>query len=155
MTKIASETKCTIVVVGDSRTGKSALLHRFVHKSFQPVRHILLLSFKYVVLTIDIFFDNQLLRLDRLKQWCRKVKNFGGASANGNLATPGWNRVNWSAKYGGEGPVAPSAPPVPAPLSSKEVSEAPSLVNFLKTTLWSNGAVLVLFVFFFVWFIHT
>ena len=67
MTKIASETKCTIVVVGDSRTGKSALLHRFVHKSFQPVRHILLLSFKYVVLTIDIFFDNQLLRLDRFK----------------------------------------------------------------------------------------
>jgi GTPase SAR1 family protein len=48
MTKIASETKCTIVVVGDSRTGKSALLHRFVHKSFQPVRHVLtLLLFKY------------------------------------------------------------------------------------------------------------
>ena len=35
--KIASETKCTIVVIGDSRTGKSALLHRFVHKTFQPV----------------------------------------------------------------------------------------------------------------------
>ena len=67
MTKIASETKCTIVVVGDSRTGKSALLHRFVHKSFQPVRHVLiLLLFKYVVLTIDIFVDNQLLRLDSI-----------------------------------------------------------------------------------------
>ena len=35
--KIASETKCTVVVVGDSRTGKSALLQRFVHKNFQPV----------------------------------------------------------------------------------------------------------------------
>eukprot|EP00093_Oithona_nana_P012288 12288.XXX_509788_505627_1 [CDS] Oithona nana genome sequencing. len=35
--KIASEAKCTIVVIGDSRTGKSVLLHRFVHKTFQPV----------------------------------------------------------------------------------------------------------------------
>ena len=35
--KIASETKCTVVVVGDSRTGKSALLQRFVHRNFQPV----------------------------------------------------------------------------------------------------------------------
>ena len=70
MTKIASETKCTIVVVGDSRTGKSALLHRFVHKSFQPVRHVLiLLLFKYVVLTIDIFVDNQLLRLDSIVRY--------------------------------------------------------------------------------------
>ena len=36
--KIASETKCTVVVVGDSRTGKSALLQRFSQKTFQPVR---------------------------------------------------------------------------------------------------------------------
>ena len=35
--KMASEAKCTIVVIGDSRTGKSVLLHRFVHKTFQPV----------------------------------------------------------------------------------------------------------------------
>ena len=35
--KIASETKCTVVVVGDSRTGKSALLQRFSQKTFQPV----------------------------------------------------------------------------------------------------------------------
>ena len=46
MTKIASETKCTIVVVGDSRTGKSALLHRVVHKTFQPVRNFLLIKYK-------------------------------------------------------------------------------------------------------------
>ena len=58
MTKIASETKCTIVVVGDSRTGKSALLHRFVHKSFQPVRRVLLLLFKYLL--TYIFVDNLL-----------------------------------------------------------------------------------------------
>ena len=38
MTKIASETKCTVVVVGDSRTGKSALLQRFVHKKFTSIR---------------------------------------------------------------------------------------------------------------------
>ena len=47
----------------------------------------------------------------KYSQWCRKVKNFGWASGNGghNLPTPGWNRVNWSAKYWG-GPVAPPAP---------------------------------------------
>ena len=43
-------------------------------------------------------------------QRCRKVKNFGGASGNGghNLPNPGWNRVNWSAKYwGGQWPPRP------------------------------------------------
>ena len=52
-------------------------------------------------------------------QWCRKVKNFRGASGNGghNLPTPGWNRINCSAKYWEGGSVAPPASPVPAPLN--------------------------------------
>ena len=55
-------------------------------------------------------------------QWCRKVKNIGGATSKGwaESAPHGWNRVNWSAKYWG-GPVAPLAPPVPAPLSRIEL----------------------------------
>jgi GTPase SAR1 family protein len=46
--KIASETKCTVVVVGDSRTGKSALLTRFVHKTFQQVRQCLNSTLLYI-----------------------------------------------------------------------------------------------------------
>lgn len=49
--KIASETRCTVVVVGDSRTGKSALLQRFVHQNFQPVRS----SFILLLLQITTF----------------------------------------------------------------------------------------------------
>ena len=60
--KIASETKCTIVVIGDSRTGKSALLHRFVHKTFQPVsflKHDIYFLFLCQSPIIVIFFNNE------------------------------------------------------------------------------------------------
>ena len=43
-------------------------------------------------------------------QWCRKVKNIGGATSKGwaESAPHGWNRVNWSAKYwGGQWPPWP------------------------------------------------
>ena len=36
--KLASETQCTVVVAGDSRIGKTALIQRFVNKTFQQVR---------------------------------------------------------------------------------------------------------------------
>ena len=35
--KKASEVKCTVVVVGDSRVGKTALIQRFVNKTFKQV----------------------------------------------------------------------------------------------------------------------
>ena len=49
-------------------------------------------------------------------QRCRKVKKFGGpvVISGDNLPSPGWNRVNWSAKYWGPGD--PLAPPIPASL---------------------------------------
>ena len=37
--KMASETQCTVVVAGDSRVGKTALIQRFVNKTFQQVSH--------------------------------------------------------------------------------------------------------------------
>ena len=45
-------------------------------------------------------------------QWCRKGKKFGGPVVMGehNLPSPGWNRVNWSAKYWGA-----RVPPAPVP----------------------------------------
>ena len=55
--KMASEAKCTIVVIGDSRTGKSVLLHRFVHKTFQPVSKN--------QIGIFLFFSNHLLVISR------------------------------------------------------------------------------------------
>ena len=36
--KKASEVRCTVVVVGDSRVGKTALIQRFVNKTFKQVR---------------------------------------------------------------------------------------------------------------------
>ena len=51
--KIASEVQCTVVVVGDSRTGKTSLIQRFVNNTFQQVR----LSF-YIIFDVynhDIF----------------------------------------------------------------------------------------------------
>ena len=36
--KIASEVQCTVVVVGDSRTGKTSLIQRFVNNTFNQVR---------------------------------------------------------------------------------------------------------------------
>ena len=36
--KIASEVQCTVVVVGDSRTGKTSLIKRFVNNTFHQVR---------------------------------------------------------------------------------------------------------------------
>ena len=37
--KMASETQCTVVVAGDSRVGKTALIQRFVNKTFQQVSY--------------------------------------------------------------------------------------------------------------------
>jgi GTPase SAR1 family protein len=37
--KLSSEMACTVVVVGDSRVGKTALIQRFVQKTFQQVSH--------------------------------------------------------------------------------------------------------------------
>ena len=37
MTKLASKMRCTVVVLGDSRVGKSALIRRFVEGEFKEV----------------------------------------------------------------------------------------------------------------------
>ena len=42
--KIASEVGCTVVVVGDSRIGKTSLIQRFVKNTFNQVRNLYLLS---------------------------------------------------------------------------------------------------------------
>ena len=42
--KIASEVGCTVVVVGDSRIGKTSLIQRFVKNTFSQVRNLYLLS---------------------------------------------------------------------------------------------------------------
>ena len=47
-----------------------------------------------------------------IDQWCRKVKNIGGAQS----ALPGWNRVNWSAKYWRGGGRGSPWPPVALPV---------------------------------------
>ena len=45
--KIASEVQCTVVVVGDSRTGKTSLIQRFVNNTFNQVRKFSLLMLCY------------------------------------------------------------------------------------------------------------
>ena len=50
--KIASEVQCTVVVVGDSRTGKTSLIQRFVNNTFQQVR----LSFYILLSFYNIFY---------------------------------------------------------------------------------------------------
>ena len=41
--KIASEVGCTVVVVGDSRIGKTSLIQRFVKNTFNQVSNLYLL----------------------------------------------------------------------------------------------------------------
>ena len=48
--KIASEVKCTVVVVGDSRTGKTSLIQRFVNNTFNQVR---LFSYCIIIITTN------------------------------------------------------------------------------------------------------
>jgi GTPase SAR1 family protein len=54
--KLSSETSCTVVVVGDSRVGKTSLIQRFVQKTFQQVRH----SAKHLFDTISFSLANRL-----------------------------------------------------------------------------------------------
>jgi GTPase SAR1 family protein len=51
--KLASETECTVVVAGDSRVGKTAIIQRFVNKTFQQVRHHFKVCFKQKYLQHD------------------------------------------------------------------------------------------------------
>ena len=47
--KIASEVQCTVVVVGDSRTGKTSLIQRFVNNTFNQVRKFSLKMLRHKV----------------------------------------------------------------------------------------------------------
>ena len=56
--KIASEVQCTVVVVGDSRTGKTSLIQRFVNNSFASVHFTV--SMYYVdekLFSVFLFLD--------------------------------------------------------------------------------------------------
>ena len=62
--KIASEVGCTVVVVGDSRIGKTSLIQRFVKNTFNQVRNLYLLS---IILkckpcqTVQMLYDIKML----------------------------------------------------------------------------------------------
>ena len=62
--KIASEVGCTVVVVGDSRIGKTSLIQRFVKNTFNQVRNLYLL---YIILkckscqTVQMLYDIKML----------------------------------------------------------------------------------------------
>jgi GTPase SAR1 family protein len=41
MIKMASKTQCTVVVIGDTKTGKTALIQRLTHDKFIEVRQFM------------------------------------------------------------------------------------------------------------------
>ena len=57
--KMASEMKVSVVVVGDSKIGKTALIRQFTNKIFTEVRRIMIISNVF----IDNFLRNQLFIL--------------------------------------------------------------------------------------------
>ena len=67
-------------------------------------------------MTIDKYYNPN--------QWCRKVKKLVGVAVVigwDNMPSPGWNRVNWSAKYceGASGQSGHPGPLIPASLQMR------------------------------------
>ena len=63
--KIASEVGCTVVVVGDSRIGKTSLIQRFVKNTFNQVSNLYLLINTFKIYksceTVQMIYDIKML----------------------------------------------------------------------------------------------